>query len=307
MTSQEEQKLRAAGFSDDDIAAYKQNEAAPQVGVTPAVPSASGSQLPDTLPMPQATVNYPTAAPASQTGAMSGLVGAYNAANEFLGSPLGHLTEGALGLYGASKVGQAVGNAWRGTGLNEPVQQALQTAQQFVQNQSVSSDQLHDRELVRSGAMTPEQALARQQAREAAARVVTPTAPVQPAAPAAPGANAIQGAQTAQQGENWMAKAINMAKQVGPTLEQYGNRAAQAMAPVTEALAPVGRVMAPVARVLGSAPVLGAQIALTPSDTGPAVPTSGPYRGMEINPNTRRPWTAQEIQQANQMPMPMRR
>jgi hypothetical protein len=40
---------------------------------------------------------------------------------------------------------------------------------------------------------------------------------------------------------------------------------------------------------------MGAQLALTPSSTGPAVPSVGRLRGSEINPMTRRPWTAQEL------------
>jgi hypothetical protein len=39
-----------------------------------------------------------------------------------------------------------------------------------------------------------------------------------------------------------------------------------------------------------------AAFALTPSNLGPPVPESGPYRGMELNPNTGRPWTRQELE-----------
>lgn len=58
---------------------------------------------------------------------------------------------------------------------------------------------------------------------------------------------------------------------------------------------PVGRAVGTGARILGSAPVLGAQLALTPTSTGPVVPSKGPLRGSELNPNTRRPWTPQEL------------
>ena len=58
---------------------------------------------------------------------------------------------------------------------------------------------------------------------------------------------------------------------------------------------PVGRAVGTTARVVGSAPVMGAQLALSPSSTGPAVPSVGRLRGSEINPMTRRPWTAQEL------------
>lgn len=39
----------------------------------------------------------------------------------------------------------------------------------------------------------------------------------------------------------------------------------------------------------------GAMFALQPSDLGPKVPQSGPFRGMEINPQTGRPFTEQEL------------
>lgn len=39
----------------------------------------------------------------------------------------------------------------------------------------------------------------------------------------------------------------------------------------------------------------GAMFALQPSDLGPKVPQSGPFRGMEINPQTGRPFTPQEL------------
>jgi hypothetical protein len=46
------------------------------------------------------------------------------------------------------------------------------------------------------------------------------------------------------------------------------------------------------ARIGGTA----ASLALYPSSLGPPVPQSGPYRGMEMNPNTGRPWTRQELE-----------
>jgi hypothetical protein len=57
------------------------------------------------------------------------------------------------------------------------------------------------------------------------------------------------------------------------------------------------RAVAPVA-----APVaVGLGAMLTPSNANQnyPVPQKGPYRGMEINPNTGRPWTAQELAQIN--------
>ena len=39
-----------------------------------------------------------------------------------------------------------------------------------------------------------------------------------------------------------------------------------------------------------------AAFALQPSSLGPPVPESGPYKGMEMNPNTGRPWTKRELE-----------
>lgn len=46
---------------------------------------------------------------------------------------------------------------------------------------------------------------------------------------------------------------------------------------------------------------VGAMAALTPANQNQnyPVPKSGPYRGMEINPMTHRPWTQQELMQIN--------
>lgn len=63
---------------------------------------------------------------------------------------------------------------------------------------------------------------------------------------------------------------------------------------------PIGRAVGTGARVLGSAPVMGAQLALTPGSTGPAVPSVGRLRGSEINPLSGRPWTPNEIAQYEQ-------
>jgi hypothetical protein len=37
--------------------------------------------------------------------------------------------------------------------------------------------------------------------------------------------------------------------------------------------------------------------AMSPTSTGPAVPSTGRMKGMEINPVTGRPWTPEQIQQ----------
>jgi hypothetical protein len=55
------------------------------------------------------------------------------------------------------------------------------------------------------------------------------------------------------------------------------------------------RAVAPYARTAG----VGAAALLTPGNAGQQYnfPQTGPFAGMEINPNTGRPWTAQELAQ----------
>lgn len=64
---------------------------------------------------------------------------------------------------------------------------------------------------------------------------------------------------------------------------------ARAAAPYAAPVANAARAVAPAA-----AGIVGA---ITPSNIGQnyPVPQTGPYRGMEINPNTGRPWTQQEL------------
>ena len=89
--------------------------------------------------------------------------------------------------------------------------------------------------------------------------------PIRPVAPTAvpPAVNAMQGAQAAQTGGNWMANAMNMARQYAPAMAKLG----------------VGTAM------------------MAPTSTGPATPQVGRMRGMEINPLTGRPWTPDQIAQ----------
>jgi hypothetical protein len=119
------------------------------------------------------------------------------------------------------------------------------------------------------------------------------TGSVAPTAPTASNAGqmAAQTAGQAAESNNWMARAMNTAKQAAPTLQRY---AGQAM----EAMAPVARVAAPAMNFVSRMnPYIGAAQGLTYSaPTGPAVPQSGPLRGSEINPQTGRAWTAPELQ-----------
>lgn len=103
-------------------------------------------------------------------------------------------------------------------------------------------------------------------------------------------------------------KTAQIAATQGPSAVEATNfieNLTKKFAPYTQKVAPVlGRVAAnPVVqgagRVLSSPITLGAQLMAHSPDLGPAVPSAGPYRGMEINPNTHRPWTKEELDQYN--------
>ena len=105
--------------------------------------------------------------------------------------------------------------------------------------------------------------------------------------------NAMPAAQSAP-ANNWMNRAMNMAKSVGPTVERYAGQAAQAVRPVAQAAAPY------VETALRYAPAATAVQMMTQSKSlGPRMPEGVTT---EINPRTRRPWTAEEIAQYNAAP-----
>lgn len=93
-----------------------------------------------------------------------------------------------------------------------------------------------------------------------------PSGPVAPQGMPPQAATAMRGAQAAEAvagPNNWMQQALNMARQYAPSVARAG---------------------------VGLA-------ALAPTSTGPAVPSTGRMRGMEINPLTGQGWTREQIAQ----------
>lgn len=89
----------------------------------------------------------------------------------------------------------------------------------------------------------------------------------------------------------------------GPAAQEgadFIQRMAQKFAPIAERVAPVLQKIAPIVNNpvtrFAAGPVgQFIQGATYSPSTGPQVPAAGPYRGMEINPTTRRAWTTQEL------------
>lgn len=105
-----------------------------------------------------------------------------------------------------------------------------------------------------------------------------------PAGPVAPQGMA-QAAQAAP--ESWMSRAVQMGDQAmqkaSPALRGAGQTAMRGLGTVADLAARYNPAL------------VGAQLATYSPTLGPRVPQSGPYRGMEINPRTGRPWSPEEL------------
>jgi hypothetical protein len=266
-------KLRESGFSDEDIQIYINSQQA-SASATPTGPVNPAEPM-DVNKPPKADETVPDYGKTAGTGIMED-VATVGAAVAPYALPI---AIGGAGLYGASTLKSGF-NAMKESA-------AARTAQ--ANAQMAATQGLQQRFDAREAA--------RAAAAEARAAAPAPTTspildargqPIRPmAAPVAAPPMAAPAATPPAQSNNWMAKAVQMAKQAGPIVEQYTGRAAQAMAPV--------------ARVAGAmSPYITAAQGLTYSKgLGPAVPSAGPYRGMEINPQTGRGWTPEELNAAN--------
>lgn len=128
-----------------------------------------------------------------------------------------------------------------------------------------------------------------------------PTAPVAPTAPTTPVTSAPMTGTPAQQPsamQRGMQYANQMRQVAAQRVMQAVPQAAQAIGVAGQQVSrAVGPALGTAGRALNAAsPYMAALQGLTYSkELGPAVPTQGPYRGMEINPMTGRAWTQQEL------------
>jgi len=95
---------------------------------------------------------------------------------------------------------------------------------------------------------------------------------------------------------------MDMARKIQQMAFEKVMQGGRAVAPYAQAagegLVSAGQAVAPYARAAAAPVAVGLTAALMPGNAGGAqmmVPQKGPYRGMEINPMTGRPWTAQEL------------
>lgn len=265
-------KLRESGFSDEDIQIYINSQQS-SASATPAGPVNPAEPM-DVNKPPKADETVPDYGKTASTGIMEDVATVGAAVAPYAGpAALGSLgLGGAYGLYKFGSKALDVGKNISGS-LAQQAETAAQTEARLQQRPGFGG-------APRTGAPTPTYNVPTSQVPQA--RMPLPAAPPMAAPPmAAPAAT------PPVQSNNWMAKAVQMAKQAGPVVEQYAGRAAQAVAPV--------------ARVAGAmSPYITAAQGLTYSKgLGPSVPSAGPYRGMEINPQTGRGWTPEELNAAN--------
>jgi hypothetical protein len=167
---------------------------------------------------------------------------------------------GAAGLYKANKIAntwmagaEAAAEARKAQAAAEAAAEAGRAARFAAKNPMAPT--------------TPTYNVPTAQTPNMATRPLGTPGPVVPEPMPAQAANAVRGAQAAEGaaagGSNWMAQALNMARQYAPALAKVG----------------VGTAL------------------MAPTSTGPAVPSVGRMRGSEINPLTGRPWTPDQIAQ----------
>jgi DNA-binding transcriptional MerR regulator len=268
---EEIKKLRDAGFSDEDIRAYLEEQksatstAAPATGpVSPeqsaAEPVRASEIVPDYAPPPAPSMG--------ETAATVGTAVAPYALPAAIG------VGGGAGAYGLYKFGS----------------KALDVGRSVV-------DQMNQRNVIEA---------AREQriGRRVGLGGPTPPPPPPPAAPAAPPApqqpGVIQrGMDYARQMQRIAAeKVMQGAQAAGQSMVNAGRAAGQG-------LATAGQAVAPYARAAAAPVAVGLTAALMPGNAGGAqmmVPQTGRLRGSDLNPMTGRPWTRQELDAYNANP-----
>lgn len=302
MTEQDVAKLKAAGFTDADIAEYQANEGKQGASAAPVNPQAPVSQ---DLPEIDVTQKSETLKNAEQAGVATTNEGSWKSDAMALGSAVAPyvlpVAGGALGLYGAGKVG-----GW-GREIGKGVQAMAEAQRASAAAQQATAEGLQQRFNQRMAAQQGARPLSPVNP-QATYNVPTQNVP-QTRAPI-PGPVAPQGmpaaapAQVAQAVEqpNVIQRGMDMASKVRQAAAQ---RIAGFAPQVAEAAGTVGRTVAPALGAAGRAlsaanPYITAAQGLTYSkNLGPDVPMKGPYRGMEINPNTGRPWSKPELDLIN--------
>lgn len=202
-------------------------------------------------------------------GIVGGLQTGVQLANEFLHSPLGYATEAIAGKkFVLDPVLDAIKN--RGGPVAPPAAPMPAPAAPAIQVPANTGG------LPRPNISAPGTPAQTFEALRSPAPRMTPVLEAPPAAAQQPGI---------------MQRGMDYARQMQRVAADKVMQGARAAAPYAESAAGAARAIAPAA--------IGLTAALMPGNANQnyPVPQKGPYRGMEINPMTGRPWTPQELAQ----------
>lgn len=317
MNEQDIQKLRAAGFSDDDIRDYMANQQRqPQAGARPAptAPAQAADQGADLDPnAPSETLARARAQGVPTEGRESSFIGDVMTAAPVLAAeyavPLAAAAGGGAALYGANQLRQGM-QARAGAQAAQAAAQQATAAAQAAQAQAA----LEQARAAQMQAQGLQERFAQRQAAQAARAVppspqildaqgrpivrapVVPTGPA-PAGPVAPTVTApVATAPTAPVATGPVAPTSMPPLTAGepplrpPVQPSMMDRAGNLVRAVA-----ANKVVQNAARLGGIAGI--ASMLLEPSNAGQnyPFPMSGPLRGSELNPATGRPWTPQEL------------
>jgi hypothetical protein len=245
ITDAQKEQLKAAGYSDADIADFEQEHKAGTTGnAINGGPAMAEEKVPDYV-----GPNY--GQQHGQENKMANAAEGLNVVNDFLGSHIGHLLEGAAASGTAATLANKYINAIKGA----------QAAQAAAPTPSPSAPP--------TNAVAPSEYTGRPGFGFTPPPQQPPSGPQAMARPVAPGATPQMGSATPAQGVPRPAVPTGaptapVAQQAAPTAENFLSRmtqmAKQYAPAATEYAGSVGKVVAPIARVLSSAPVLGAQL-----------------------------------------------
>jgi hypothetical protein len=279
MDQQQIDKLRAAGYTDDDIRDYVSNQ--------PQLATGSPTQTqPETLPEIDVTKPSDTLSQAEAAGVPTGaressfFSDVITAAPVVLAENAGKLAVGAGGVGGLLAANQ-VRKGMQASANARNAQSAAQMAQAQAAMEQARAAQMQSQGIQqRFEAKQALKPIAPSPILDQYGRAI-PTAaqPVAPSAmPTGTAPMAQAPAQPALRGPSMIDKTTSMIRQLA------ANKVVQGLAKG--------------ANVLG-----GAQMAAYSSELGPKTPQVGRMRGMEINPMTGAPWTPQQIAQYESNPM----
>ena len=306
------QRLKDAGFDDKDIEDYlaKQRQAQAAGGAAaagpagPVSPEQSAAQPADVPFVVTPTAANPVAVPEDQSMwdkaldvGSTGLLYAAQHPAQVLG-----LGTAALGLGAANSIKN-------GMVARAGAQQAMAAAQNATaQAQMAAAQGLQERAAARAAAQAAAQAAERAAQAGAQPRIIVPesaggvprpvaTAPAPAATPTSAGFGAAGEPNPFQppRPPGLVQQGMDMARKIQQLAFEkvmQGGRAAG------ETMLNAGRAAAPYARAAAAPVAVGLTAALMPGNAGGAqmmIPQKGPYRGMELNPMTNRPWTAEEL------------